>query len=74
MALPPTKTDYKKIAARPNMSGQQIAKSMVPGKQVRTGPLASTPSITGYSKMTPADASGKGQIGMNIFSMGKPKP
>jgi len=30
-------------------------------------------SITDYAKKTPADASGKGQIGYNLFSMGRNK-
>lgn len=64
------RTDYKKIAARASQPGRQIAKSMVPGKQVHTAALK-TPTINGYANMTPADASGVGQIGMNLFSMGK---
>lgn len=64
--------DYKKIAGRGTSSSRKIAREMVPSLQ----PQATNPaqrSIVDYAKKTPADASGKGQIGFNIFSMSRNK-
>jgi hypothetical protein len=62
--------DYKKIAGRGNAPSLVIAREMVtssqPSRTVRR-------SITSQAKNTPADASGKGQIGYNLFSMGRSK-
>lgn len=65
--------DSKKIAGRGVLPGKQIAREMVPSlTTARTaGPAQRT--IVNYAKCTPADASGKGQIGLNIFSMGRNK-
>jgi hypothetical protein len=65
--------DYKKIAKRGTSPGKQIARDMVPSiaRSPTVGPAQR--SITSYAKNTPADASGKGQIGLNIFSMGRNK-
>ena len=61
-------SDYKKIASRALKSGKQIAAEMKPS----AGAGARKPrSINTMAKDTPADASGKGQIGFNIFSMGR---
>jgi hypothetical protein len=62
--------DYKKIAGRgmaPSLAiARQMAGSSLPSR-------AAQRSITQYAKKTPADASGKGQIGYNLFSMGRIK-
>lgn len=62
--------DYKKIAGRGTASSKAIARQMVPSSQMVS---PAQRSITDYSKKTPADASGKGQIGYNLFSMGRNK-
>lgn len=62
--------DYKKIAGRGVAPSISIAREMAASSQ------ASRParrSINDYSKITPADASGKGQIGYNLFSMSRKK-
>jgi len=62
--------DYKKIAGRGTAPSLAIARQMVTSSQ----PARSAQrSITDYAKKTPADASGKGQIGYNLFSMGRNK-
>lgn len=62
--------DYKKIAGRGTASSLAIARQMVTSSQpARTAQR----SITSYANKTPADASGKGQIGFNLFSMGRNK-
>jgi hypothetical protein len=64
-------TDYKKIAGRPFKTGQQISEEMKPTRDKISPQGAAQRTINDYSKMSPADASGRGQIGLNIFSMGK---
>lgn len=63
--------DYKKIAGRGVSPAPKIAKEMVASS--RPSPSAAQRSIVNYAKNTPADASGKGQIGYNLFSMGRKK-
>lgn len=60
-------SDYRKIASRALKSGKQIA------KEARPSPTAqrSARTINDYAKMSPADASGKTQLGRNIFAMKK---
>lgn len=60
--------DYKKIAGRGTASSLNIAREMVAFSQP---PRSAQRSITRNAKNTPADASGKGQIGYNLFSMGR---
>lgn len=60
--------DYKKIAGRGTASSLAIAREMVTSSQP---PRTAQRSITKNAKNTPADASGKGQIGYNLFSMGR---
>jgi hypothetical protein len=55
----------KSSASRPK-SGKQIATGMKPSVKG-----ARKRSISDLAKMTPADASGKTQIGRNIFAMGR---
>lgn len=59
--------DYKKIASRPLKSGKRIAAEMKPPAAV----ARKRRTINTMAKDTPADASGKGQIGYNIHSMGR---
>lgn len=48
------------------MPGKQVASTMLPsGPKVARGAR----TINDYAKVTPVDASGKGQIGYNIHSM-----
>lgn len=65
--------DFKKTVRRGLLPGKQIAREMVPSIAIKptAGPAQRT--IVSYAKRTPADASGKGQIGLNIFSMGRNK-
>lgn len=63
----------KKIAGRGVLPGKQIARDMVPSLSAARAAGPAQRSINDYSKSTPADASGKGQIGLNIFSMGRTK-
>lgn len=60
-------SDYKKIASRALKSGKQIAAEMKPS----AGGARKPRSINTMAKDTPADASGKGQIGFNIHAMGR---
>jgi hypothetical protein len=60
--------DYKKIAGRAGSSSLSIAREMASSSQPSR---AARRSITSYAKNTPADASGKGQIGYNLFSMSR---
>ena len=62
--------DYKKIAGRGSAPSLAIAREMASSSQP---PRAAQRSITNYAKNTPADASGKGQIGYNLFSMSRKK-
>lgn len=64
---------YKKTAGRGNLPGKQIAREMVPSLATPRTAGPAQRSINDYAKKTPADASGKGQIGLNIFSMGRQK-
>jgi hypothetical protein len=66
----PLGQSYKKIAGRGTAPSLAIARQMVTSSQP---PAAAQRSIINYAKNTPADASGKGQIGLNIFSMGRNK-
>jgi hypothetical protein len=61
-------TDYKKIASRGLKSARQIGAEMKPSV---AGGARKPRSINDYAKGTPADASGKGQIGYNLHSMGR---
>ncbi len=65
--------DYKKTAGRNALPGKQIATAMVPSLTIARATGPAQRSINSYAKITPADASGKGQIGFNIFSMGRLK-
>lgn len=67
------KQGYKKTVGRATSPGKQIARDMVPSITVSPTAGPAQRSITNYAKNTPADASGKGQIGLNIFSMGRNK-
>ena len=63
-----------KLKGRALKPGKQIAHEMLPGPHARstiTAGDAVQRGLGNYAKMTPADASGKGQIGFNIFSMGR---
>ena len=62
--------DYKKIAGRGLAPSLTIARQMATSSQPSR---SAQRSITSYAKKTPADASGKGQIGYNLFSMGRNK-
>lgn len=62
--------DYKKIAGRGNAPSLVIAREMASSSQPSR---PARRSITDYAKKTPADASGKGQIGYNLFSMSRKK-
>jgi hypothetical protein len=64
----------KKAAAGGNKPGKQVAAEMLPSRFSRaaiTGGDVFRRTINDYAKASPADASGVGQIGLNIFSMGR---
>lgn len=62
----PQTPGFQKIADRLGKPAKQISHEMIPNSRaIATGPS------TSYAKTSPADANGKGQIGMNILSMGK---
>ena len=70
----PQTPNYKKVAGRDMKPGKQIAHEMLPSRHARATITGGSPyqrSIGNYSKMSPADADGMGQIGYNIFSMGR---
>jgi hypothetical protein len=70
----PQTPGFQKLLGRGVMPAKQISHQMVPGPHSRLQLLKGTPvqrSIGNYSKMTPADANGRGQIGVNINSMAK---
>lgn len=70
----PQRPNYKKTAERGVKPGKQIASEMLPSRHARstiTGGDAVQRSMSNYSKMTPADANGVGQIGLTIFAMGR---
>lgn len=70
----PQRPDYKKTAERGVKPGKQIAHEMLPSRHSRatiTGGDVVQRSMGNYSKMSPADANGKGQIGFNIFAMSR---
>lgn len=70
----PQTPSYQKLAGRLAQPAKQIAHEMLPNQHAKSTITAGDPvqrSLGNYSKMTPADASGVGQIGDNIFSMGK---
>ena len=70
----PQRPNYKKTADRAMKPGKQIAQEMLPSRHARATITGGSPvqrSMNNYSKMTPADADGMGQIGFNIFSMGR---
>lgn len=70
----PQTPSYKKLSHVGEMPAKQIAHEMLPSRHARATITNGDPihrSMNNYSKMTPADASGKGTIGVNIFSMGR---
>jgi hypothetical protein len=70
----PQRPNYKKVADRGVKPGKQIAHEMLPSRHARATITGGSPyqrSMNNYSKMSPADADGVGQIGLNIFSMGR---
>ena len=72
----PQRPNYKKTAERSEKPGKQIAHEMLPSRHARATITGGDPvqrSMNNYSKMSPADANGVGQIGLNIFSMGRLK-
>ncbi len=72
----PQRPNYKKTAERSEKPGKQIAQEMLPSRHARATITGGDPvqrSMNNYSKMSPADANGVGQIGLNIFSMGRLK-
>ena len=60
-------SDYRKIASRALKSGKQIAAETKPTPAAQR----SARTINDYAKMAPTDASGKKQVGRNIFAMKK---
>lgn len=62
---------YKKIVGRGVAPARQIAKEMASSPRPSASSGSAQRSINDYSKLSPADASGKGQIGYNLFSMGR---
>ena len=72
----PQRQSYEKLAKRGTATGKQIAHEMLPSRHARATITGGDPyqrSINNYAKNTPADASGVGQIGLNIYSMGRNK-
>lgn len=70
----PQTPSYKKLAGRDKLPAKQIAHEMLPSRHARstiTGGDSVQRSMNNYSKMSPADANGVGQIGLNIFSMSR---
>lgn len=70
----PQTPSYKKLEGRDMKPGKQIAHEMLPSRHARATITGGSPyqrSMSNYSKMSPADADGMGQIGYNIFSMGR---
>jgi hypothetical protein len=70
----PQTPSYKKLADRDMKPAKQIAHEMLPNRHARatiTGGDSYQRSMSNYSKMSPADANGKGQIGMTIFSLSR---
>lgn len=65
--------DYKKIVGRGTSSSQKIAREMASSSRPSPAAGSAQRSIVNYAKNTPADASGKGQIGFNLFSMSRKK-
>lgn len=70
----PQAPSYKKLAKRGELPGKQIAHEMLPSRHAMatiTGGDHFQRSMGNYSKMTPADANGVGQLGMNLFGMAR---
>ena len=73
----PQTPSYQKLSGRLAQPGKQIAHEMLPSRAAKATITAGDPtqrSANYYGKMTPADASGVGQIGYNILSMGRNTP
>ncbi len=74
MSGSPQNQNYKKIVGRGLKPAKQIAHEMIPSGQARAtitkGDHAQR-SINNYAKMSPADASGKGQVGLNLFALSR---
>ena len=69
----PSKSKSREPAgdARP---GKQVASEMLPHRFARSTITGGDPgrrTFNDYAKNSPADASGEGQVGYNIFSMGR---
>lgn len=70
----PQRPNYKKLAGRSEKPAKQIAHEMLPSRHSRATITGGDPvqrSLNNYSKMSPADANGVGQIGFNLFSMSR---
>ena len=70
----PQRPNYKKTADAGMKPAKQIAHEMLPSRHSRatiTGGDLVQRSMNNYSKMSPADANGVGQIGLNLFSMSR---
>lgn len=70
----PKQTKTQKIASRGTKPAKQIASEMLPTRYSRASITKGEPfrrSMNDYAKMSPADASGEGQIGLTIFTMGR---
>lgn len=72
MAKKQSKT--QEIASRGTKPAKQIAAEMLPTRYSKATITKGEPfrrSMNDYAKMSPADASGEGQIGLTIFAMGR---
>jgi hypothetical protein len=73
----PQTPGFAKLLGRGIMPAKQIAHEMLPGPHARATITKGDPvqrSLGNYGKMTPADANGLGQIGVNINSMARNTP
>lgn len=68
---------FQQLLGRGVLPAKQIAHQMLPNRHAQSTITSGDPvqrSLGNYAKMTPADASGVGQIGVNINSMAKNVP
>ena len=70
----PQTPNYKKLSHVGELPAKQIAHEILPNRHAMSTITGGDPihrSMNNYSKMTPMDASGKGTMGINIFSIGR---
>ena len=70
----PQRPSYKKTVGKGVAPAKQIAHEMLPSRHARATITGGDPvqrSMNNYAKMSPADGNGIGQIGLNIFSLGR---